>query len=79
MCNPKTAISCSVRCRYPLLPTLPSLMRTVEVASRARMNVIQLTVTRETACWLAGHEEHAPYKTAGNDGKNTLVLFRHVR
>lgn len=59
----------SVRCRYPLVPTLPSLMRTVEVASRARINVIQLTVTRETASWLAGHEQHGPNQTAGIYGK----------
>ncbi|CAM9883806.1 unnamed protein product, partial [Laminaria digitata] len=65
-----TRRSLIVDVRYPLVPTLPSLMRTVEVASLARMNVIQLTVTRETASWLAGHDQHGPNKTAGIDGSS---------
>eukprot|EP00752_Nemacystus_decipiens_P002252 g2133.t1 len=39
--------------RYPLVPTWSSLMRTIEAASNSRMNVVQLTLTRETASWLA--------------------------
>ena len=56
------------------MPTLPSLMRTVEIASRARINVIQLTVTRETASWLADHEQHALNSTALN-GKGKIILI----
>lgn len=49
--------------RYPLVPTMPSLVRTIEAASRSRINVIQLTVTRETAAWLARRDEDSGNQT----------------
>lgn len=54
--------------RYPFLPTLPSLMQTIEATSRARMNVIQLSVTRETASWLAGNDGQEEGDTDGRQG-----------
>lgn len=47
----------SVLGRYPLVPTWSSLMRTIEAASSSRMNVVQLTLTRETASWLARQDQ----------------------
>ncbi|CAM9143971.1 unnamed protein product [Scytosiphon promiscuus] len=50
--------------RYPLLPTLQSLTRTIEAASDSRVNVVQLTVTRDTAAWLEGRDQRCRNEAA---------------
>lgn len=47
-------------------------MRTIETASRSRMNVIQLTVTRETASWLAGNGEQGG-NGMGGEGRTFVI------
>lgn len=51
-------------------------MRTLEAASRSRINVIQLTVTRETASWLAEQGQRGTNQTsrASRGGKEIHPL-----
>lgn len=67
--SPSDSLHCS---RYPQVPPFSSLLRTVEAASRFRINVIQLSVTLETASWLAGNNQLDDGDRNSNaDGNNT--------